>query len=156
MSINATLIGQAIWFALFIFITMKYVWPPLQKAMADRQLQIADGLAAAERGKHDLELAAKRSADSLREAKEKASVVLAEADKRGAQLIDEARQAAKVEAEKVVTAAKAEIEQEVERARAQLRETVAELAVQGAARILKREVDAKAHADMLNGLKQEL
>ncbi len=91
MSINATLIGQAIWFALFIFITMKYVWPPLQKAMADRQQQIADGLAAAERGKHDLELAAKRSADALREAKEKASVVIADADKRGAQIVEEAR-----------------------------------------------------------------
>jgi F-type H+-transporting ATPase subunit b len=156
VSINATLFGQAIWFALFIWITMKYVWPPLQKAMADRQQQIADGLAAAERGKHDLELAAKRSADALREAKEKASVVIADADKRGSQIIEEARQAAKVEADKVVAAAKAEIEQEVERARAQLREKVAELAIQGATRILKREVDAKAHNDMLNGLKQEL
>ena len=156
MSINATLIGQAIWFALFIWITMKYVWPPLQKALADRQQQIADGLAAAERGKLDLELAAKRSAEALREAKEKASVVIADADKRGAQIVEEARQAAKVEAEKVVTAAKAEIEQEVERARAQLREKLADLAVQGATRILKREVDSKAHADMLNSLKQEL
>lgn len=156
MSINATLIGQAIWFAFFIWITMKYVWPPLQKAMADRQQQIADGLAAAERGKHDLELAAKRSADAMREAKEKASEVIAGADKRAAQIVEEAKGVAKVEAEKIITAAKAEIGQEVERARAALREQVAALAVEGAARILKREVDAKAHNDMLAALKQEL
>lgn len=156
MSINATLIGQAIWFALFIWITMKYVWPPLQKAMADRQQQIADGLAAAERGKHDLELAAKRSADSLREAKEKAAEVIAAADRRAAQIVEEAKGAAKVEADKVVAAAKAEIDQEVERARAGLRDRLAELAVSGAERILKREVDARAHAEMLATLKQEL
>ena len=101
MSINATLIGQMIWFAIFIWITMKFVWPPLQKAMAERQQLIADGLAAAERGKHDLELAAKRSADSLREAKERANGITAEAEKRARQIVDEAKDAAKVEADKV-------------------------------------------------------
>ena len=156
MSINATLIGQMIWFALFIWITMKYVWPPLQKAMADRQQQIADGLAAGERGKHDLELASKRSADTIREAKEKASGIFAETDKRVAQMIEEAKGVARAEAEKVYNAKLAELEQDAERARAALRERVGELAVAGAEKILRREVNAAAHADMLAALKQEL
>ena len=156
MSINATLIGQMIWFAIFIWITMKYVWPPLQKAMADRQQQIADGLAAAERGKHDLELAAKRSADALREAKDRANGITAEADKQARQIIEDAKEAAKVEAEKVYNAKMAELEQEAERARSALRERVAELAVAGAEKILRREVNAGAHAEMLAALKQEL
>lgn len=156
MSINATLIGQMIWFAIFIWITMKYVWPPLQKAMADRQQQIADGLAAAERGKHDLELAAKRSADALREAKDRANGIAAEADKQARKTIEDAKEAAKVEAEKVYNAKMAELEQETERARSALRERVAELAVAGAEKILRREVNAGAHAEMLAALKQEL
>ncbi|MBU0751770.1 MAG: F0F1 ATP synthase subunit B [Gammaproteobacteria bacterium] len=156
MSINATLIGQMIWFALFIWITMKYVWPPLQKAMADRQQLIADGLAAGERGKLDLELASKRSADTIREAKEKAAGIFAEADKRAAQMIEEAKADARAEAEKVYNAKLAELEQDAERARSALRERVAELAVAGAEKILRREVNAAAHADMLAGLKQEL
>ncbi len=156
MSINATLIGQAIWFALFIWITMKYVWPPLQKAMADRQAQIAEGLAAAERGKHEQDLAAKRSADALRQAKEKSAELVAQAEKRAQQIIDEAKDNAKVEAAKVVAGAKAEIDQEVERAKQQLRERVAELAVAGAEKILRKEVNASVHADMLAALKQDL
>jgi len=156
VSINATLIGQAIWFALFIWITMKYVWPPLQKAMADRQAQIAEGLAAAERGKHEQDLAAKRSADALRQAKEKSAELVAQAEKRAQQIIDEAKDNAKVEAAKVVAGAKAEIDQEVERAKQQLRERVAELAVAGAEKILRKEVNASVHADMLAALKQDL
>jgi F-type H+-transporting ATPase subunit b len=156
VSINATLIGQMIWFALFIWITMKYVWPPLQKAMADRQQLIADGLAAGERGKHDLELASKRSADTIREAKEKAAGIFAEAEKRGVQMVEEAKETARAEAQKVYDAKLAELEQDTERARSALRERVAELAVAGAEKILRREVNAAAHADMLSGLKQEL
>ncbi|HEX8986664.1 MAG TPA: F0F1 ATP synthase subunit B [Rhodocyclaceae bacterium] len=156
MSINATLIGQMIWFAIFIWITMKFIWPPLQKAMADRQQQIADGLAAAERGKHDLELAAKRSADALREAKDRAAGITAEADKQARRIVEDAKEAAKTEAEKVYNAKLAELEQEAERARSALRERVAELAVAGAEKILRREVNAAAHADMLSALKQEL
>ncbi len=156
MSINATLIGQMIWFAIFIWITMKFIWPPLQKAMADRQQQIADGLAAAERGKHDLELAAKRSAEALREAKDRSAGITAEADKQARRIIEDAKEAAKVEAEKVYNAKLAELEQEAERARSALRERVAELAVAGAEKILRREVNAAAHADMLSALKQEL
>ena len=156
MSINATLIGQAIWFAVFIWITMKYVWPPLQKAMADRQAQIAEGLAAAERGKHEQDLAAKRSADALRQAKEKSAEIVAQAEKRAQQIVDEAKGNAKVEADKVVAGAKAEIDQEVERAKQHLRERVAELAVAGAEKILRKEVNASVHADMLAALKQDL
>ncbi len=156
MSINATLIGQMIWFAIFIWITMKFIWPPLQKAMADRQQQIADGLAAAERGKLDLELASKRSADALREAKDRAAGITGEADKQARRIIEDAKEAAKVEAEKVYNAKLAELEQEAERARSALRERVAELAVAGAEKILRREVNAAAHADMLSALKQEL
>jgi F-type H+-transporting ATPase subunit b len=156
VNINATLIGQAIWFGLFIWITMKYVWPPLQKAMADRQAQIAEGLAASERGKHEQELAEKRSAETLREAKEKSSDFIAQAEKRAQQIIEEAKGAAKVEADKVVSGAKAEIEQEVERAKQQLRERVAELAVVGAEKILRKEINASVHADMLGSLKQDL
>lgn len=156
MNINATLIGEAIWFAVFIWITMKYVWPPLARAMADRQKLIADGLAAGERGKHELELAGKRSADALRDAKAKAAEIIAAAEKRGAEMVEEAKVTAKVEADKVVVSAKAEIAQQVEQARAELRGRVADLAVAGAERILKREVDARAHAEMLAALKQEL
>ncbi len=156
MNINATLIGEAIWFGVFIWITMKYVWPPLARAIADRQKLIADGLAAGERGKHELELAGKRSADAMRDAKAKAAEVMAAAEKRGAQMIEEAKQAARIEADKVVASAKAEIAQQVEQARAELRGRLADLAVAGAERILKREVDAKAHAEMLVALKTEL
>jgi len=156
VSINATLIGQAIWFAIFIWITMKYVWPPLQKAMADRQAQIADGLAAAERGKHEQELATKRSADAMRVAKEKSAELVAQAEKRAQQIIEEAKGNAKVEADKVVAGAKAEIDQEVERAKQHLRERVAELAVAGAEKILRKEINASVHAEMLGALKQDL
>jgi F-type H+-transporting ATPase subunit b len=156
VNINATLIGQAIWFAVFIWITMKYVWPPLQKAMADRQAQIAEGLAAAERGKHEQELAAKRSADELRGAKEKSAELVAQAEKRAQQIVEEAKGTANVEKDKIVASAQAEIEQEVERAKQQLRERVAELAVAGAEKILRKEINASAHADMLVALKQDL
>jgi len=156
VDINATLFGEAIWFGVFIWITMKYVWPPLQKAIAERQALIADGLAAGERAKHELDLAAKRSADSLREAKGKSAEIIAAAEKRALMVIEEAKQAAKVEADKVVASAQAEIAQQVEHARAELRSRVADLVVAGAERILKREVDAKGHAEMLAALKLEL
>lgn len=156
MNINATLFGQALWFAVFIWLTMKYIWPPLQKAMHERQQQIADGLAAAERGKQDLVLAAQRAAEELQKAREQAAEILAQAEKRGGQLVEEAKGIAKTEGERIITAAKAEIDQEVNRAREQLRAQVAMLAVTGAEKILKRDVDAKAHAQLLQGLEAEL
>jgi F-type H+-transporting ATPase subunit b len=156
MNINLTLISQAVAFAIFIWFTVKFVWPPLRTAIDNRQKTIADGLAAAERGKHDLELAARRSADVLRETKDKAADMLAQSERRAQQIIEDAKAAARVEADKVVASAKAEIDQEAERARQQLRERVAELAVAGAEKILRREVNAAAHAEMLAALKQEL
>lgn len=156
MNINLTLISQAVAFAIFIWFTVKFVWPPLRTAIDNRQKTIAEGLAAAERGKHDLDLASRRSADVLRETKEKSTDILAQAERRGQQIIEDAKAAARVEADKVVASAKAEIDQEAERAKQVLRERVAELAVAGAEKILRREVNASAHADMLAALKQEL
>jgi F-type H+-transporting ATPase subunit b len=156
VNINATLFGQAIWFAVFIWITMKFVWPPMKRAMEQRQKQIADGLAAAERGRHDLELAAKRAEELLREARTQAQEILTQAEKRAAQVVDEAKGQAKTEGDRIVTAAKSEIDQEVFRAKEALRSQVAALAVQGAEKILRREVDAKAHADLLNAVAAEL
>jgi len=156
MSFNLTLIAQAVTFALFIWFTVKIVWPFMLRAIETRQKTIADGLAAAERGKQDLENAAKRTADMMGEARQQAQDTLAQADKRGAQIVDEAKGTAKTEGDRLVTAAKAEIEQEVARAKEALREQVAALAITGAEKILRREVDAKAHADLLAQLKQEL
>jgi len=156
VNIGATLFGQALWFAVFIWLTMKFIWPHLQKAMHDRQKQIADGLAAAERGRQDLELAARRSAEVLKQAREQAAEIIGQAEKRGAQLVEEARVNAKAEGERLIAAAKAEIQQEINRAKEQLRSQVSLLAVAGAEKILRREVDAKAHAQMLQGLEAEL
>ena len=156
MDINATLIGQAIWFAIFIWFTMKFVWPPLQRAMNNRQKQIAEGLAAAERAKHDLELAAKRSAEILREAKQKAQEIIGQGEKRAAHIIEEAKGAAKDEGAKLVAGAQAEIDLEVSRAKEALRGQVAVLAISGASKILQREVDPKTHAELLRTLGTEL
>jgi len=156
VDINATLIGQAIWFAIFIWFTMKFVWPPLQKAMQNRQKQIAEGLAAAERGKSELELAAKRSADILREAKQKAQDIIGQGEKRAAHIVEEAKETAKEEGAKLVAGAKAEIDREVSQAKEALRAQVAVLAISGASKILQREVDPKAHAQLLQSLGTEL
>lgn len=156
MNINLTLIGQSITFAVFVWFCMKYVWPPIMAALAERKKLIADGLAAGERGKHELELASKRAADVLREAKQQAAEVIAQAEKRGTEIIEEAKNAAKAEGDRMIAAARAEIEQEATRAREMLRDQVAALAVAGAERILRREIDAKAHADLLEALKKEL
>lgn len=156
MNINLTLFAQAASFALFIWFTAKFVWPHLTRAIDARQKQIAEGLAAAERGKQDLEQAAVRTSEMLREARQQAQEVLAQADKRAAQIIDEAKHAATEEGARLITAAKAEIEQEASRAREALRAQVAILAVTGAEQILRREVDAKAHADLLMAVQNEL
>jgi F-type H+-transporting ATPase subunit b len=156
MNINATLIGQSITFLIFVWFCMKYVWPPIMSALEARKKQIADGLAAADRGKHELELAAKAASDNLREAKGQAGDIIAQAEKRAAQIVDEAKNAAKLEGERQLAAARAEIGQEAHRARETLREQVAQLAVAGAERILRREVDRTTHADLLNQLKTEL
>ena len=156
MNFNLTLLAQAVTFALFIWFTAKLVWPYLMRAIEDRQRNIAEGLAAAERGKQDLEQAAVRTSDMLREARQQAQEILAQADRRSSQIIEEAKNAASEEGARLVTAAKAEIEQEVSRARETLRTQVAVLAVAGAEQILRREVDAKVHAELLSTMQSEL
>ncbi len=156
MNINATLIGQTIMFALFVWFCMKFVWPPIMAALDARNKRIADGLAAAERGKNDLALAAKRSTELLREAKEKVAELIALGDKRAGEIVEEAKAQAKIEGERIVTAAKAEIEQEVFRAKEQLRTQVSAIALAGASKILGREIDAKAHNDLLDKLVAEI
>ncbi|MEQ1741523.1 MAG: F0F1 ATP synthase subunit B [Candidatus Nitrotoga sp.] len=156
MNINATLIGQTIMFALFVWFCMKFVWPPIMAALDARNKRIADGLAAAERGKNDLALAAKRSAELLREAKEKVAEIIALGDKRASEIVEEAKAQAKIEGERIVTAAKAEVEQEVFRAKEQLRTQVSAIALAGAGKILGREIDAKAHNDLLDKLVAEI
>jgi F-type H+-transporting ATPase subunit b len=155
MNLNATFIAQFVVFLIFAWFTMKFVWPPLAKALDDRAKKIADGLAAAERGKHDLAQAEKRAAVEMNHAKQQAAEIIAMSEKRAAAIVEEAKVAARSEADRIVTSAHAELEQEVLRAKAELRNQVASLAVAGAEKILKREVDQKAHADILGDLKAQ-
>ena len=156
MYLNATLFAQIAVFIILALFTMKFVWPPIVKALDERAAKIADGLAAAERGQHSLDLAAKRSAETVREGRVKMGEIIAQAEKEAQRIIADAKHQARLEAEKTVLAAKAEIELETTRAREALRERVADLAVAGAEKILLREVDAKAHAVMLAELKKDL
>ncbi len=156
MNINLTMFSQALSFAVLIWFTVKFVWPPLLGAIESRQKTIADGLAAGERGKHDLEMAAKRSAEIIREAKEKAAEILAGGEKRAVEIIEAAKEQAKVEGDRIITGAKAEVDQEVFRAREQLRTQVSAIALAGAGKILGREIDAKAHNDLLEKLVSEI
>jgi F-type H+-transporting ATPase subunit b len=156
MDINLTLIGQSITFFLFIWFTMKFVWPPITSALNARKAQIADGLAAAEKGKHDEELAKHKIAEQLRDAKVHAQEIIGQAEKRAAEIIDEAKGNAKLEAQRIVVAANAEIEQNVHRAREQLRSQVASLAVAGASRVLKKEINVAANEDLLKDLVAQL
>jgi F-type H+-transporting ATPase subunit b len=156
MNINFTLIAQAIAFAVLIWFTVKFVWPPLLKAIETRQKEIADGLAAAQEGKSALEVAAKKSEITLNEAKQKATEIIGQAEKRATQIIEEAKLTAKVEGDRIIAGAKAEIDQEVNRAKEGLRAQVSSLAVAGAEKILRKEIDAKAHSEMLSKLAAEL
>lgn len=156
MNINLTLIMQAIAFAAFIWFTAKFVWPPLMRAVDARQKAIADGIAAGEEGRQSLSNAEKRIADMMVEAKSRSSEIITQGEKLKSETIDAAKAEAKAEAERILAAAKAEIQQEIARAKESLRDQVADLAVAGAAKILKREVDAKAHADLLASIRGEL
>lgn len=156
MNINATILGQAITFAILIWFTMKFVWPPITQALEERAQKIADGLAAAERGKQDLLQAEAKSDEVIGQARSKAAEIIAMSEKRRTEIIEEAKQQAVAEAERIKTAANAEIEQEAYRAREALRAQVAQLAVVGAERILRREVNASAHAEILSTLSAEL
>jgi F-type H+-transporting ATPase subunit b len=156
MNITATLFAQAAVFALFIAFTVKFIWPYMLRAIEARQKTVADGLAAAEQGRRSLETSTRQAEDSLAQARGRATEILSQAEKRAAQLIDEARNAAKEEGGREMAAAKAEIAQELTRAREQLRDHVASLAVAGAEKILRREIDARAHADLLETIKRQL
>jgi len=156
MNLNFTMVAQAITFAAFIWFTMKFVWPHMLRAIEARQKTIADGLAAAEQGKKSLETSARQADEAIKDARGRAADIIGQAEKRAAQMIDEARNAAKEEGNREKAAAKAEIAQEVTRAREQLRDRVASLAVAGAEKILRREVDAKAHGDLLDSIKKQL
>ncbi len=156
MNINATLLAQTIMFALFVWFCMKFVWTPIIAALEQRKKQIADGLADAERGKHDLELAAKRATDIMREAKEKAGEIISSGEKRAGEIVEAAKEQAKTEGDRIITGAKAEIDQEVFRAKEQLRTQVSAIALAGAGKILSREIDAKAHNDLLDKLVAEI
>jgi len=156
MNINLTLFAQALTFFAFIWFTVKVVWPFMLRAIEARQKTIADGLAAADQGRKSLELSTRQADDAIRAARERAAEIVAQADKRSVQMIEEAKVAAKDEGLREKAAAKAEIEQEVSRAREQLRAQVASLAVAGAEKILRREVDARAHAELLDGIKKQL
>ncbi len=156
MNINLTLLMQAAAFAAFIWFTAKFVWPPLMRAIDTRQKQIADGLAAGEQGRQSLASTEKRIADMMTEAKTRSSEIIAQGDKLKTETIDAAKAQAKAEADRILAGAKSEIEQEIMRAKEALRNQVADLAVAGAAKILKREVDAKAHADLLAAIRQQL
>jgi F-type H+-transporting ATPase subunit b len=156
VNINLTLIGQMIAFVCFVMFCMKYVWPPILAAMAEREKKITDGLAAADRASHDLELAQEKAVERLKEAKHEAAGIVDAANKRGIQLVEEAKGAAVVEAERVKTAAQAEIEQQSNRAREQLRGQVAALALAGAEKVLGATIDQKAHAELVDKLAAEL
>jgi len=156
MNINLTLLMQAIGFGLFIWFTAKFVWPPLMRAVESRQKQITEGLQAGEQGRQSLVTAEGRVADMLAEARTKASEIVANGEKFRAETIDKAKAEAGAERDRIIAAAKAEAAQEFQAAREQLRNQVADLAVAGAAKILQREVDPRAHAELLESIRREL
>jgi len=156
MNINLTLLVQAVAFGIFIWITIKFIWPYVLRAIEARQKQIADGLAAGDQGRKSLEISTRQGEQTIAEARARAAEIVSQSEKRAAQLVEEAKHAAKEEGAREKAAAKAEIGQEVQRAREQLREQVAGLAVAGAEKILRREIDAKAHAELLEGIKRQL
>ena len=156
MSMNFTLLGQTIGFVLFVAFCMKYVWPPLRDALHERQKKIADGLAAAERGEHEEELAQQRATEKLREAKDQAAEIVNQAQRRSNEIVEEAKEQARTEADRIKQQAHAEVEQEATRAREQLRGEVVGLAVTGAERVLRAEIDASEHARVVDDLVESL
>lgn len=152
MNINMTLIGQLIAFAGFVLFCMRFVWPPITAAMAERAQKISDGLAAADRASHDLEIAKKQAVEHMADAKKEAAGIIEAANKRAAAVVDEAKSAAVQEAERIKLAALAEIEQERARTQEQLMQQVSTLAIAGAEKILAAEIDASKHAQLLSEL----
>ena len=155
MNINLTIIGQMIAFLVFVAFCMRYVWPPILAAMEERQQKIADGLAAADRASHDLELAQKEAVERLSEAKKEAAAIVDAANKRAATVVDEAKAAAVTEADRVKELASAEVEREKAQAKEQLLAQVSTLALAGAEKVLGAEIDADKHAALLEQLVKE-
>ena len=156
MNINGTLVAQAIVFALLVLFTMKFVWPPIAAALDERASKIADGLAAADKAKSDLSSANKRVEAELAKSRSETTARLADAERRGQAMVEEAKLKATEEGNKIIAAARVEAEQQTVKAREALREQVAALAVKGAEQILRKEVNAGVHADLLGRLKTEL
>lgn len=152
MNITATLIPQIVAFVLLIWFVNKVLWDPVTKMLADRQKRIADGLAAADKGKHELARAEEHAKKVLNDAKAQAGEIIAQAEKRRSEIVEEAKHTARAEADRLLTSAKAEIDQETHRAKEQLRGQVVSLSVAGAKRILKREIDPQAHGELLKDL----
>ena len=156
MNINLTMIAQAIAFFILFWVSLKFIWPPLQAAVEARQKAISDGLTAAEEGKRSLVEAEKRNEISMKEAKDRSQTMFADGERRANQLIEQAKVTAKAEADRILAAAQEQIKLEINKAKGGLREQVAQLAVAGAEKILKREINAAAHAEMLTELKAQL
>ena len=156
MNINATLIGQTIAFAIFVWFCMKFIWPPIVGALNERKTRIADGLAAAEEGQREKAEAQERAATTRDEAKDQAQEIIRRAERRETEMVEEAKVTARTEGERILAAARGEIDKEVNNAREELRQQVAKLAVAGASQILTREVDGSAHSKMLDDLANEL
>lgn len=156
MNINLTLIGQSITFFFFVLFCMKLVWPPIMNALEERKKTIADGLASAERGKREQELAQNKATDVLKEAKDQAGDIISQAQKRASEIVDEAKNDARTEGERILTAARAEIDQEANRAKEVLRGQVVSLAVAGAGKVLEKEISEQSHSDMLEKLASQI
>ncbi|GAB4360659.1 F0F1 ATP synthase subunit B [Thioalbus denitrificans] len=156
MNFNATLIGQSIAFFVFVWFCMKFVWPPIMQALNDRKTKIADGLAAAERGLKERELAENHAKEVLVEAKRQAAEIISQAQKRGNEIVEEAKGQARDEGQRLLEAARSEIGQEMSRARDELRGQVVQLAVVGARKVLEKEVNAADHERLLKDVAAQL
>ena len=156
MDLNLTMLAQAIAFFIFFWFSLKYIWPPLQNVLEERQTKIADGLNAAEAGKRALIEAEAKTESAMKAAKDRTQAMFSDGERRANQIIEQAKLTAKIEADRILAAAQEQIKLEVNKAKSGLREQVAQLAVAGAEKILKREINAAAHADMLTELKAQL
>jgi F-type H+-transporting ATPase subunit b len=156
VNINATLIGQMLAFAIFIYLTSRYVWPPIVGAMVERSKRIADGLQAADRAEKDLELAKHKAGEQLTSAKKEAAAIIDQANKRAIEIVEEAKEKARIEGDRLKASAQAEIEQATNRAREELRSKVVTLALAGAEKILGASVNHNAHNELVNKLAAEL
>ncbi len=156
MNLNATFIGQMVAFVIFIYLTHRFVWPPIVAAMAERTKRIADGLQAADKAEKDLELAKQKVVEQLTSAKKEAAIIIDQANKRAIEIVEEAKEKARLEGDRLKSSAQAEIEQATSRAREELRSKVVTLALAGAEKILESSIDQNAHNELVNKLAAEL